>query len=81
MELDRQALLFVLVILLFAAIFGCLGVILFSVFAVGAVMLWRRQEPITPRGAVRAGAEEVSRVFVRTREGLVPRDEAETRER
>lgn len=78
---DRQTLLFVLVVLLFAGIFGCLGVILFLAFAVGAVMLWRRQQPITPRHAVRMGAEEVSRVFIRTRQGLVPRDEEETRER
>jgi hypothetical protein len=61
----------------------CLGFVLFVLFLVGFLFLRKRgQKAATPVEAVRAGADQVSRAFVRTnktREQLYAEEEEEER--
>ena len=53
------------------------GLVLLLLFVVGLILLRRRgQKDVTARDAVKAGAESVSQMFMRTKDGnLAPMDE------
>ncbi len=47
------------------------GFLLFVVFVVGVVLLRRRRKKVTAQDAVRVGAERVSQIFRRTKDGKI----------
>lgn len=53
------------------------GLVLLLLFVIGVVLLRRRgQKDVTPTAAVKAGAESVSQMFMRTKDGgLAPMEE------
>jgi len=68
---DPTTLAILIVSILLTLLCGGGGFLLLILFVVGVVLLRRRRKKVTAQDAVRVGAERVSQIFRRTKDGKI----------